>query len=69
MSRKRRAECWVADRVGFTLFHLVIWVLSLVFVCGLCLFCFRILALKVPGSTSCKYSLTLRVSLTDNAWS
>ena len=66
MSRKRRAECWAADRVGFTFFHLVIWVPFLGCVC----FWFRVLAYKVPGSfgNSCKNSLTLRAPLTDNAW-
>ena len=75
ISRKRWAECRVVDRVGFIPFHLDIWVpllacsLCCVWVC-VCLFCFG-LALKVPGSfaNSCRYSLTLRASLTDSAWS
>jgi len=71
ISLKRRAECRVVHRVGFTPFHLDIWVPLLS-----CLFwCFWVgvgfaLALKVPGSfANSKYSLTLRASLTDNAWS
>ena len=52
-SLKRRAECRVVDRVGFTPFHLDIWVPLLSCWCwcfGLCFLLVFVLAIKVPGS-------------------
>ena len=57
---RRRAESWVADRVGFTLFHLVIWVPLLPCLCwcvwwflrlGFCLF----LCLHLGTQIFCKF--------------